>query len=88
MKRKIGGSEPSMAFRFENVPKEEYGLIPYKKAQLKKAVVEEGGLDRDTAYFTISDGSKKKRRLLDNTHQFISSYRGEKIYKVSVLMHL
>jgi hypothetical protein len=61
VKRKIGGSEPSMAFRFENVPKEEYGLIPYEKAQLKKAVVEEGGLDRDTAYFTISDGSKKKK---------------------------
>jgi hypothetical protein len=51
-----------MAFRFENVPKEEDGLIPYEKAQLKKAVVrEEGGLDRDTAYFTVSDGSKKKK---------------------------
>ena len=73
-----------MAFRFENVPKEEDGLIPYEKAQLKKAVVEEGGLDRDTAYFTISDSSKKKkRRLLHNTHQSISSYhRGKKFTKL------
>ena len=59
MKQKIGGSEPSMAFRFENVPKEEDGLIPYEKAQLKKAVVEEGGLEQDMTYYTISDGSKK-----------------------------
>jgi hypothetical protein len=58
VKQKIGGSEPSMAFRFENVPKEEDGLIPYEKAQMKKAVVE-GGLERDMAYYTISDGSKK-----------------------------
>ncbi|XP_028418679.1 uncharacterized protein LOC114544164 [Dendronephthya gigantea] len=64
-KKKVGDKEPSsIAIRIESIPDDGGQPIIVDKSELKKAVVKEGGQDRDTSYFLNQDGKKQKAGCL------------------------
>ena len=80
-KKKVDGSE-HLAFRYESYPSDQC-VPPYTKNVLRKAVVEEGGSDRDSTYFA----SNKKETCITIPCSSFSAALKERVLQ-SECMHV
>jgi hypothetical protein len=61
VREKKKGGENTLAVRFENIPKGTKERLPLEKWDIRKAAIEMGGTDRDTAYFTVPGETTRKK---------------------------
>ncbi len=67
VREKKKGGENMLAVRFENIPKGTKERLPLEKCDIRKAVIEMGGTDRDTAYFTVPGETIRKNNSSPST---------------------
>jgi hypothetical protein len=66
--------ENTLAVHFENIPKGTGEGLPFGKSEIRKAAVEVGGADRDTAYFNIPGETGRKKAIVLMKLMFYSAW--------------